>query len=46
MLALTALEISFLILVGVLTLLSGLFAVYVVIQHFRNPVRRWSRPRR
>lgn len=46
MLALTALEIGFLILVGSLSFLAAVFAVYVIIQHFRNPVRRWSRPRR
>lgn len=46
MLALTTLEIAFLILVGGLTALTGLFALYMVIQQFRNPTRRWSRPRR
>lgn len=45
MLALTALEISFLLLVGGLSALAGLFALYLLLQQFRNPTRRWSRPR-
>jgi hypothetical protein len=42
-LALGALEIGFIILVSTMTLLSGLFALYVVIQVFRNPSRRGQR---
>lgn len=34
------LEWSFIALVGGMTLLAGIFAVYVVIQTFRNPRRR------
>jgi hypothetical protein len=35
-----ALEWAFIGLVGGMTLLAGIFAVYVVIQTFRNPWRR------
>ena len=38
--ALGLLEWSFIALVGGLTVLAGLFAVYVLIQVFRNPSRR------
>ncbi|MGH2546940.1 MAG: hypothetical protein ACRDHH_01015 [Actinomycetota bacterium] len=38
--ALGLLEWSFIALVGGLTVLAGLFAVYVVLQVFRNPTRR------
>jgi hypothetical protein len=38
--ALGLLEWSFIALVGGLTALAGLFALYVVIQVFRNPARR------
>ena len=40
MLALGLLEWSFIVLVGGLTALAGLFALYVVLQVFRNPSRR------
>jgi hypothetical protein len=43
MLALGALEIGFIILVSTMTVLAGLFALYVVIQVFRNPSRRGRR---
>jgi hypothetical protein len=39
-LALSALQIAFIALVGTMTVLAGLFAVYVLIQQFRNPFRR------
>ena len=35
-----ALEIAFIIFVATMTGLAGLFALYVLIQHFRNPSRR------
>lgn len=35
-----ALEISFIVLVGLMSAAAGLFAVYVVVQQFRNPSRR------
>ncbi|HWC32446.1 MAG TPA: hypothetical protein VG709_04890 [Actinomycetota bacterium] len=38
--AFVTLEIGFLIFVGAMTGLAGLFALYVLIQHFRNPSRR------
>jgi hypothetical protein len=38
--SLGALEISFIAFVSTMTALAGLFAVYVVIQVFRNPSRR------
>jgi hypothetical protein len=38
--ALGALEIAFILFVGAMTGLAGLFALYVVFQHFRNPFRR------
>lgn len=38
--ALGLLEWSFIALVGGLTVLAGLFALYVVLQVFRNPSRR------
>lgn len=38
--ALGKLEIAFLIFVGTMTGLAGLFALYVLIQNFRNPFRR------
>jgi hypothetical protein len=38
--SLGALEWGFIAVVGSLTALAGLFAVYVVIQVFRNPSRR------
>jgi hypothetical protein len=34
------LEISFVIFVGAMTGLAGVFALYVLVQHFRNPSRR------
>lgn len=34
------LEWGFIALVGTMTLLAGIFAIYVVIQTFRNPRRR------
>jgi hypothetical protein len=40
MMALGLLEWSFITLVGGLTALAGVFALYVVIQVFRNPSRR------
>lgn len=40
--ALRGLEWAFISLVGTMTALAGLFAVYVVIQVFRNPSRRRS----
>lgn len=40
MVALGLLEWSFIALVGGLTILAGLFALYVVLQVFRNPARR------
>lgn len=40
MLAVGALEITFLLVVGAVTGAAGLFALYVVIQLFRNPSRR------
>jgi hypothetical protein len=39
-LALSALQIAFIALVGTMTALAGLFALYVLIQQFRNPFRR------
>lgn len=44
--ALDALEISFLVLVGAMTVLAGLFSVYLVINQFRNTGHRESRGRR
>jgi hypothetical protein len=38
--AIGALEITFLIVVGGVTALAGLFGLYVLIQLFRNPSRR------
>jgi hypothetical protein len=38
--ALSGLEWGFIGLVGTMTLLAGLFAVYVLLQIFRNPSRR------
>jgi hypothetical protein len=38
--ALSGLEWGFIALVGTMTLLAGLFAVYVSLQIFRNPSRR------
>ena len=35
-----ALELAFLIFVGAMTGLAGLFALYVLVQQFRNPFRR------
>lgn len=40
MVALGALEISFIVVVGGMTVAAGLFAVYVLLQLFRNPLRR------
>ncbi|HZB04662.1 MAG TPA: hypothetical protein VE737_10140 [Actinomycetota bacterium] len=40
--ALGALEWTFIGVVGAMSALAGLFAVYVVIQIFRNPTRRRS----
>jgi hypothetical protein len=40
--ALGALEWAFIGVVGAMSALAGLFAVYVVIQIFRNPTRRRS----
>ncbi len=34
------LEIAFVVFVGSMTALAGLFALYVLIWHFRNPWRR------
>jgi hypothetical protein len=34
------LEWGFIVLVGTMTLLAGIFAIYVVVQTFRNPRRR------
>jgi ABC-type phosphate transport system permease subunit len=36
----SALEITFTLLVGGVTILAGLFGLYVLIQLFRNPSRR------
>jgi ABC-type phosphate transport system permease subunit len=36
----SALEITFMLLVGGVTVLAGLFGVYVLVQLFRNPSRR------
>ena len=38
--ALSALEWAFIAFVGTMTALAGLFALYVVLQVFRNPSRR------
>jgi hypothetical protein len=38
--SLGALEISFIVVVSALSALAGLFALYVLIQVFRNPSRR------
>jgi hypothetical protein len=38
--AVGALELAFLIFVGTMTVLAGLFALYVLVQQFRNPFRR------
>jgi hypothetical protein len=38
--ALSGLEYGFIALVGTMSLLAGVFAVYVFIQIFRNPSRR------
>ena len=38
--SLGALEISFIAFISTMTALAGLFAVYVLIQAFRNPFRR------
>jgi hypothetical protein len=38
--ALSVLELSFILFVGGMTGLAGLFALYVLVQHFRNPSRR------
>jgi hypothetical protein len=35
-----ALEWTFIVVVGTMSVLAGLFALYVVIQIFRNPTRR------
>ena len=40
MVAVGALELAFLIFVGTMTALAGLFALYVLVQQFRNPFRR------
>jgi hypothetical protein len=40
MVALATLEIAFIAFVGTMTGLAGLFALYVLIQQFRNPFRR------
>jgi hypothetical protein len=42
-LALGGLEIGFIVLVSTMTLLAGLFGLYVVIQVFRSPSRRGRR---
>ncbi len=34
------LEIMFLVLVGGMTAVAGLFALYVLVQNFRNPFRK------
>jgi len=44
--ALDALEISFLVLVGGMTVLAGIFSVYLLINQFRNTGHRASRGRR
>jgi ABC-type phosphate transport system permease subunit len=36
----SALEITFMLLVGGVTVLAGLFGLYVLVQLFRNPSRR------
>jgi ABC-type phosphate transport system permease subunit len=36
----SALEITFMLLVGGVTILAGLFGLYVLVQLFRNPSRR------
>lgn len=36
----SALEITFMLLVGGVTVLAGLFGLYVLLQLFRNPSRR------
>lgn len=38
--ALGGLELAFLVFVGTMTGLAGLFALYVLIQQFRNPFRK------
>ena len=38
--ALGKLEVAFLAFVGTMTALAGLFALYVLVQQFRNPFRR------
>ena len=40
MVGLSALEMWFIALVGGMSVLAGLFAVYVLFQQFRNPARR------
>lgn len=40
MIALGSLEIAFIAFVSTMTLLAGLFALYALIQQFRNPFRR------
>jgi uncharacterized membrane protein YuzA (DUF378 family) len=40
--ALGALEWTFIGVVGTMSALAGLFAVYVIVQIFRNPTRRRS----
>ncbi len=41
-----ALEISYIALVAAMTAAAGIFAVYVLLQQFRNPSRRSSRTQR
>jgi hypothetical protein len=36
----SALEITFMLLVGGVTILAGLFGLYLLVQLFRNPSRR------
>jgi hypothetical protein len=44
--ALGALEISFLIMVGGMSAVAGLFTLFLLLQSFRNPARRWQQKAR
>jgi hypothetical protein len=44
MVAVNALEWAFIAFVGTMTVLAGLFALYVLVQMFRNPSRRSPSP--
>jgi hypothetical protein len=40
MVAIGGLEVAFIVFVSTMTVLAALFAVYVLVQQFRNPFRR------